>query len=107
MADGMQELLSRVSRTEEKFDNYLRSDAYERRHGELIERIGRLEASDLSLRSDFIAKFDVLNTTLGALTLRIEKIATSRWQWISGLALSFVVGSGGLYLLLDLVHALK
>lgn len=101
------DLENRVMRIEDKLEHYVRDDLYERRHGEAIERIVKLEAGDALLRSEFLNKFDTLNTTLTSLTVRIEKIATTRWQWIAGLAGAFVFGSGGLYVLLAAIHALR
>lgn len=105
---------TQIARLSDKLDQFMRKEDYERRHGELIERISKVESEDNVLRQEFSSKVDGLGIKIDAMikdyySLRsdISKASTSKWQWIAGVFCSFVVGSGGLYVLLAALHALR
>jgi hypothetical protein len=105
---------SQIGRLSDKLDQFVRKEDYERRHGELVERISKLESGDDILRQEFSSKIDAIGVKIDTMikdyySLRndISKASTSKWQWIAGVFCSFVVGSGGLYVLLAALHALR
>ncbi len=105
---------TQIARLSDKLDQFMRKEDYERRHGELVERISKVESEDTVLRQEFSSKVDAIGIKMDTMikdyySLRtdISRANASKWQWIAGVFCSFVLGSGGLYVLLAALHALR
>ena len=87
--------------------NYITRAEYEARHNNLEARIVKIEGDLASLRTDVNGKLDKMIDRLDGLKDDVYKYRSQSLATALGWLVSFVLGSGGLFGLLSLLHVLR
>ena len=87
--------------------NYITRAEYAAAHSALEARVVKIEADMAVMRSDLSQKIDKLLDKIENLRDDMYKYRTTSLSTALGWAISFIIGSGGLFGLLELLHAFK
>ena len=96
-----------VPEVTEATTNYILRAEYEARHNNLEARVVKIEADLNAVRTDINMKIDKVIDRLDTLRDDVYKYRDSSLKMALGWLISFLIGGGGLFGLLELLHVLK